>query len=374
MSYLDISSNYLFDNRTTDSSDNTTNQDTEDLKNIASTFYTPSEPSEDNKKIINLGVNIAKRVSYILSSILIVGSVGLYICKIAQANLMPFNTDAKPYSNKNLNVEPIEINFFNKGGMFDEPSSVKVMFDTDKVMNEYEKGILGYINSFKTSPKRAGSMLLYVRDVLLNIISTDNLILSKVFDILNTYINENILLLAFPSIFMIFVIILFVMNLLLTIVFQLYYLSDLFRTPSVNGSEVTWGDVWLSFNPFGWLKFLVVFFFGGILTIISPIFTTFYTILAPLTISGKVSSTGEKINFLTFILSLIKFKLELIMAVISIYMIIDAYKIIGVSSTIPFVIGAFLTILGVHFLNKKLFSADPNLTPGLASYEQAKAY
>ena len=373
MSYLDTSSNYLFDNRTTDSSNNM-NQDTEDLKNIASTFYTPSEVSEDNQKLINLSLSIAKRVSYVLSSILIIGSVGLYICKIAQANLMPFNTEAAPYDKRKLNVEPIQINFFNKGGMFDEPSSVKVAFDTDKVMNEYDKGILGYINSFKTSPKRAGSMLLYVRDVLLNIISTDNLILSKIFNVLNTYVNENILLLAFPSIFMIFVVMLFVMNLLLTIVFQLYYLSDIFRTPNKNGSDVTWGDVWLTLNPIGWLKFFVVFFFGGILTIISPIFTTFYTILAPLTISGKVSNTGEKMNFITFVLSLIKFKLELIMAVISIYMIIDAYKIIGVSSTIPFVIGAFLTILGVHFLNKKLFSVDPNLTPGLASYEQANTY
>jgi hypothetical protein len=371
MSYLDVSSNYLFDNRTTDSSNN---QDTEDLRNIASTFYTPSEPSEDNKKIINLGVQIAKRVLYILSSILVVGSVGLYMCKIAQANLMPFNIEASPYDKRKLNVEPIEINFFNKGGIFDEPSSVKVMFDTDKVMNEYDKGILGYINSFKTSPKKAGPILLYVRDVLLNIISTDNLILSKIFNVLNTYINENILLLAFPSLFMVFLIILFVMNVILTIVFQLYYISDVFRTPSISGSEVTWGDVWLLFNPFGWLKFFIVFFFGGILTVFSPIFTTFYTILAPLMISGKVSNTGEKINFLTFVLSLIKFKLELIMAIISIYMIIDAYKIIGVSSTIPFVVGAFLTILGVHFLNKKLFSADPNLTPGLASYEQANTY
>lgn len=380
MSYLDTSSNYLFNMKnSTDMSKNVTYSNsgtatntTDELTNIATNIYKP-EISDDNKKIIQLAYQLAIRVAYVLSGIVVLGSIGLYTCRIAQANLMPYNTDKQPYGTDNLSVQNIKINAITKGGMFSEPSSIKVDIDADKTVRSYENGILGFINSFKTNPKRAGSFVLYIRDIILNTVSIDNLILSNMFNFLNSYVNENIILLAFPSLFMVFFIILFVMNIILTMVFQLYYLPDLFRSPNKSGDKVVWGDVWLTFNFYGWLKLLALLFLGlgPIIGIGSIIFSTLYSILAPLTISGKVSATGERFNFMTFMIHIIKYKIELIMFIISIYMIIDAYKMFGTNSAIAFLVGAFITMLCVHFLNKKLSINDSTMTSGLVSYDQA---
>ena len=91
----------------------------------------------------------------ILISFVLVGSIGLYTCKVAQANVLPDNISFQPFGNKIKDVEEIPINInvvkvygLNGLGMFlgqkpKKVESTKIVFNNKQILAQYEKGLIG---------------------------------------------------------------------------------------------------------------------------------------------------------------------------------------------------------------------------------------
>jgi hypothetical protein len=136
----------------------------------------------------NYGNFAVQLLSYTIRTIIvfgIIGSIGLYTCKVAQANILPNDMDFYPFSDEIKKVEKIPINvnvikeygFFGLGWLFGENPktfSTKIEFDPSASFKSYEKGFIGMLNGFKNNPKKANFFGLYIRDIILHIIAINN--------------------------------------------------------------------------------------------------------------------------------------------------------------------------------------------------------
>jgi len=346
---------------------------------------TGSTSSSDEN--VNYGEFIGGLLRYSISSIIIFavfGSFGLYVCKIAQANVLPDNMDYKPFGYKTPNVEEIPINinvikeygFHGFGWMLGEKPkiiSTKIVFNGETVTKDYEEGGIGFINSLQSNPKRASYFGLYIRDILFNMISNNNWMINKMYNILNESVSESIIVFLYPFLIGIIYFVLFFTNFCLSFYYQLKYWKDFFMDKHIKKDEVEWHEPFTYLRPLrSFLLFLYIIFLFFPMVCLLPIGITLYTFFSPLFITAKVENTNTKINFVSFMKDVVLYKSQMFLVLLTFGLISQSATSLGRSGLIGSLVGVGIAFFMTNLYNPYIPKKDPNFTPGLVSFKQAK--
>jgi hypothetical protein len=252
---------------------------------------------------------------------------------------------------------------------------VKVEQIVDGKSEIIEKPINVNIISNRDSSKKANIFGLYIRDVIFNIIATNNSIIDKIYNLFNENMSESVILLLYPIFFFIFSILMVFVNMALTFFYQIKCVGDFFLNKNVKGNKVEWTEPFTYLQPFRLICLGVyAFFLFFLMVFLLPLFFILpYTIFSPLTISAKIQNTNESYNFMNFIKDVFLYKSQLFMILLTYGLFTTSLKTLGSNALIGCIIGVLVVFFSFHLYNQYIPSNDTNVTPGLVSTKPAKS-
>jgi len=320
---------------------------------------------------------------YILITFVLVGSIGLYICKVAQSNVLPDNLNYLPFGNKykESNEIPVDINIIKIYGLMglglflgETPivnESTKIIFNEKEIADSYKSGIIGFLNSLKSNPEKASFFGLYINDVIEPIIANNNWLINNFFGNMCKYISESIIIILFPLIICFVIPLLFISNIILCFFYQIKNWSDFFMDKSIKNNTVTWNEPFTYFRPIrAFLLMLYCFFLFFPLVSCLPLFTTLYSIFAPLGLTANIYKTNKSLNFLSFMKDVIMYKSQLYLILFTIGLLSQSSTYLGTNGFIACVVGVLIVFFILHLYNPFIPKNNPNETPVI---EQTKS-
>jgi hypothetical protein len=244
-------------------------------------------------------------------TIFIIGGLGLYTTKVAQANVLPDNVELAPFTIFDRVVKdiPIDINVMRSSFFTEnkETLSQKAIFQTKEYLDSFSDGFLCSLKA--NADVNSGwfaNILLFLSTVYDNIIAKNFYFMNNIFFYFS-YLPESIIMLLY-GIFGIFIWMgLYFWNVAISIFYHFINIPNFFRT-SDNGK---W-EAAESISLLRFTKFLLFFFIGlpiGLVsTFVAPPIFTIYTLFAPLFAKYKVQKTDKTYNVIDFIRDTFSYK------------------------------------------------------------------
>lgn len=253
--------------------------------------------------IINYIVSIVVTIGIL---IFIIGGLGLYTTKVAQANILPDDVELAPYTifDRIVKNKPIDINimrsFFSENK---EILSQKVEFYSQEYLDSFNKSFLCYLKKY-ADPNYTlfPNAYLYFSFVYDNIVAKNFFAINTIFFYLS-YLPESAIMFLY-GLFGIFIWIgLYIFNCCISIFYHIINIPQLFRIVSEHDNTKWETTEDISFLRF--MKFILFFFLwiplGMLSVIVTPIVFTFYGLIAPLFASYKFKQTNNRLNVINFI-------------------------------------------------------------------------
>jgi len=340
----------------------------------------PDTSAIDNKQntsTTNATKNIPKFLLTLIKLLLFViiyfslGGLTLYVCKLAQSNILPTEKNCFPYTYYKPKIDEIQTNIFPT--FTDPPLSMKMKFPYDDY-NSANK-IIDLFRNYKSDPD-SYFLTNYFIEIVENLILFNYSSLNWVLNGLNN-LPELFIILLGPIIVFFFAFFIFLWDHLYVIYLWFVSMSWFFKTNTNNTQmgKPVWKYVsFLEPVPFACAIGLVILFCFLVWVLILglpvlPFITVFISII---TISMyKAEMNNKTITSINIIKDLFKFYKTTIMSVFSILIIISAFTNLG---TVPGII-CLVTLLLIYFglITVDLFhqKIEPNLS-ALVSNKQAK--
>ena len=227
----------------------------------------------DEKKAENEGTtnpNWSKFISNLLAIILFIviyfifGVYALYICKIAQSNILPIDINCFPFSDVKPTVTPIQTNIFKT-----DDKSIKLSFPYGE-NSDFE--LLKTLSEYKSSYD-SNNILNYFISIIEALIAFDFKLINTTFNTLNG-LPEGLVLFFGPFILGVISVILLLCNCIYGLFLWFYNMSWLFKknTNTENGKKPVWDDITLT-QPFGYgMGIFLAIVFSIILLVFAPFF------------------------------------------------------------------------------------------------------
>lgn len=222
-------------------------------------------------------------------TIFVVGSLGLYTTKVAQANILPDNIELAPFTiyDRVVNDIPIPINVMKPSLLADSKNvlSQKAIFHSQEYLDSFSNSFLCGIKKM-ADPKSETNIALFFSTVYENMVAKNFLAINTLFFYLS-YLPESVIMLLY-GFFGIFIWIgLYFFNMFVGVFYHLINIPELFRRSSENKTDGTFQwEPHEKISFFRVIKFLMFFFIwfpvGVFSAFLSPLFFTFYGLLAPL--------------------------------------------------------------------------------------------
>ena len=319
------------------------------------------------------GLNVISTIAFIVIYFTL-GIYALYICKIAQSNILPTNADCFPFSDKKPNVEPINTNIFKTYEDPNIPKSIKLSFSYDENSDfELIKTLREYKNSYDSN-----NIINYFISIIESLIYFDFKLINTTFNSLNG-IPEGLIVLFGPFILGIISSILLLCNCIYGLFLWFYNMFWLFKknTNTEKGEKPVWEDVTLT-QPFGYgmAIFLVItlsiilLFFAPFFIGIDSLISSFCTLIM-FSYMGKMSDKSA--GYLSVLGEAAKAYKISIMVIFSIFVVSSAFTYLGIMNGIVFLIGVLCIYFGVLKMDLFKQSIETNLTPFTVTKEiQAK--
>ena len=313
----------------------------------------------------------------IIAFILIYFSFGvyaLYICKIAQSNILPTDADCFPFSDSKPTVTPIDTNIFKTYADPNIPKSIKLKFPYDE-NSEFEllKILREYKNSYDSS-----NIINYFISIIESLIYFDFKLINTTFNTLNG-VPEGLVVLFGPFILGVISVILLLCNCIYGLFLWFYNMSWLFKknTNTEKEKKPIWEDVTIT-QPFGYgMSIFLVIMLSIILLFFAPFFIGIDSLISSFCTLILFSYTGTMADkpsgFITVLGEATKVYKISLMVILSILIVSSAFTYLGISNGIVFLIGVLCIYFGV--LNMNLFTpiTETKLTPFTVTKEvQAK--
>lgn len=350
-------------------SDTTTTSDTsaiDEKKNNDSTSTSSNIASNVGKFIIKLILLIICILLYFSGSGLI-----LFICKLAQSNILPTETECAPYTDKTFSdIEKIDTNIFTT---FTEPKmSMKLNFPYDDY-NSSNK----LIDMFKKYKNKSSSNFLanYFISIIEDLVSFNFSSINTIMNSLNSAPEELIVALGPIITGFMFAIMTFI-NALYTIYLWFANMKWFFKTNTNDTGDglPKWEDITIT-SPIDWvlgiclvILFTILFFPGFGLILLVPFIVLSYCCLSCMMYKGVMND--KKTTSLNIIKELLKYYKLTIVSLICVGVIILAFSYLGIVPGIFSILVLALIYWGI--LSSDLFTPikETNLTP-LVSDKQA---
>ena len=306
------------------------------------------------------------------------GSIGLYICKVAQSNILPDNLEQTPFGPHSRIPQhiPININVMEKfpfhGLKFwatpEEITSQKAVFNNKDFLATYMNGLVGSLNK-----KASGhsNIVLYYSQVINDCIVWNNWFISYVFNFLNEYLPEWTIITVFGYLLLGVLLPAFMtMNFVISIVAHVMNFPQMFRRKMGSSGLIPWflgikttnkkweseEDIdYFSFNSFPYWFWACLWGYPIFLisTIVMPPVLSIYSILSPLfatySIVGDNTNKNKPNRFVEFIKSLFSSKTVLLKILITLALFHALFKnlkgeMIVIGATIIAIIFSAITL------------------------------
>jgi len=329
---------------------------------MSTTENTTAIEEKKTGETVNPKSNLVSFLSNYISSIVltigvcvvVIGTLGLYTTKVAQANILPDNIDLAPFTdiNRVVNDIPIDINIIHDmslSGKTNRILSQKAIFESQKYLESFKNNWF-LCNLKKNASPTSGLFAngpLFFSKVYEALISKNYLFINTIFLYLS-YLPESLIMLVygFFGIFIWFG--LYIFNFIVSIFYHIVNIPNLFRH-SLEKDDTTWeAESDISFLR---LTKLVLFFFlwipvGFMSSIIMPLITTFLGLTSPLTAKYKVEGMNREFSILDFLIDTIVYKKKFIFILATLSLISNSYKVFGASS----LIGVLVAIIVGYFI------------------------
>ena len=285
-------------------------------------------------------------------SVFIIGSLGLYTTKVAQANILPDNVELAPYTVFDRVVKdiPIDINIMRPSFLSEnvETVSQKAIFNSQEYLDSFRNS---FLCSLKKNADPNGGLFanapLYFSNVYDNIVAVNFLMINNVFLYLS-YLPESIIMLVYGLLGIFVWIGLYFMNLFISIFYHFISIPQLFRS----GEE----DKWENNENISFLRIskLLLFWFvwvpiGLLSTFIVPIFFTLYGLISPLFATYTINKTNKPNGVFDFIKDTFAYKKFFFFILATISLFSNGNKYLGSSALIGIVIAvAFAYFIGLY--------------------------
>ena len=324
--------------------------------------------------IWKLGINI------------LVGTLVLYISRVSQTNLLPTNIACAPYTDIAQNIEKIlvDINIIKTTDINGNAKtySTKLTFPVDKNLDMIKNGVLSKLRLMKSGPD-ANVYTLYIATILQTLIANYFSITNTALNFLNSFFTETLLIFFGPLCAFFIYLFAGIVNFFYLIILWFYNISLLFSEKTSNaGDKTTWksGEMFGYFNwmwSFLYIFIFVLLFFTLGISFIIPITSlciSLFCIFFPLSLTAKYNNSEKTYGMLDMIKNVLKYKMSIIMIILSIYIISIASSTLGtqyaVSALVICLILKFLPVF--NFLNiYNNHKQTPYFTEGLGNFTQA---
>jgi hypothetical protein len=273
---------------------------------------------ENTNKLLTLFKKIMYRLLF-LAGIILVGSLLLYNCKVAQANMIPFCiTTDRPLP---IVSEPVDINI-----VYDydakEYKSTKIKFSDSK-------------NHFYAEDKEDKNIG-YFQTIYNDLTKRNNGILSVCYKKINQLPEGIIVFLGGIFQTLLFLLVGFV-TFFQTMYSTYFNLFKLFLTKDYNKQNENHGIKYYVLQICSFFIFLMTFLITTPFAIVFSVFFALYSLFYPCTVKSVYVKSGDNSNeqteqsygLLNTIINVIKYKIRIIMVLIFVFMISDAYTTIG---------------------------------------------
>ena len=332
-----------------------------------------SNSSNKGNFISNIGsFLLSVIVLFIIITVYYTGSgLLLYVCKLAQSNILPTDIHCSPYTDTPPNIQPIKTNIFSTGG--ETPLSMKLSFP----YNEYNSKnyILDMFREYKNEPN-SNFLVNYLISMIEAVIQFNYSAFNKTLDVLNG-LPEIILVIFGPLIVSFISTFIFIADHIYFIYLWFANMGWFFKTNTndTRTGKPNWEDV--SFvSPFNYgcavglvILFLILFFFSF----------PFISILAGLSmswcmfscISYKAEMGGKIISALPIIKDTFKYYKSVIMSILSVLVVLSAFSRLGPIPGVVSIITLALIYFGIISIDLFNPSSKDNLSP-IVSDNQAK--
>jgi hypothetical protein len=236
--------------------------------------------------------------------VFIIGGLGLYTTKVAQANILPDNIELAPYTIIDRVVKdiPIDINVMRPTFWSENTDtfSQKALFDSQGYLDSFQNSFLCSLKQ-KADPKDGANAALFFSRVYDNLVAKNLLAINTIFFYLS-YLPESVIMLLY-GLFGIFIWIgLYFFNMCISIFYHFVNIPELFR--ETNEDTKKWeSDGNISYLRF--FKFLLFCFIwipvGLFSTFVVPIFFTIYGLFSPLFATYTIKGTKKSYGVYDFI-------------------------------------------------------------------------
>jgi hypothetical protein len=334
-----------------------------------------SNSSNKGEYLSNIGNFLSSVVAlFLVVTIYYTGSgLLLYVCKLAQSNILPTDVHCSPYTDSKPNIQQIETNIFSTGG--DSPLSIKLSFPYDEYNSK--NYILDMFREYKNEPK-SNFLANYLISIIEIVLNFNYLTFNKVLDMLNLWVPEIVLVVLGPLIVSVISAIIFIIDHIYLIYLWFAQMGWFFKTNTNNSGtgNPIWEDVTF-ISPFNYgcaiglvILFAILFFFS----------LPFISILAGLSmswcifscISYKAKMGGKTITALPIIKSTFKYYKNIIMSIISLFVVLNAFSILG---AVPgFISMSILALIYFGIISIDLFnsSSKENLSPAVSDTQATR--
>jgi len=335
-------------------------KDQENSSNISSTFTS----------------NIISFITSIISIFLVIllyfscSGLILFVCKIAQSNILPTEPDCYPYTESKPNIQPIDTNIFTT---FTDPEmsmKLKMPYDDYNSSNK----ILDMFREYKNKPSSN-----FLANYFISIVEQ---LMNFNFSSINTIMNglnglpEALLVCLGPIIIGFLFVIMLIINLIYLIYLWFANMVWFFKTNTNDSGDglPKWEEVNIT-SPVNWgfgaalvILFAILFFFGfGAISII-PFIILSYCCLICLMYKGIMN--GKKTTSFTIIKEVLKYYKLTIVGIISFFVIALAFSNLGVVPGIFSIITLGLIYWGTITIDLFKPITESNLSLAV-SYDQA---
>jgi hypothetical protein len=354
--------------------------------------------SEEKRKELKTSAEefSAKIIDFLKSLILIIivvliyfssSGLVLFMCKLAQSNILPTEERCYPYTDTKPNIQPIKTNIFPTYG--DPQMSMKMEFP----YNDYNASnkILDIFRDYK---KKTNSNFLanYFISIIEELMRCNYSTINTIMNTINEFLPETIIVILAPIILFFSLLIMLIINALYFIYLWFAKMSWFFKTNTSDveneDKEPNWKNVspiftpitWFMgyiFSPFKWIAgfilailFIVLFFLGGQIISFIPIISILLPLVSVMFFKSEIN--GKSVNLFNIILDVLKYYKLFVVGIISLFIITSAFAKLG---TVPGVFSIIALIILIYFkvieINILTPISEQNLTP-LSSYSQAK--
>ena len=301
-------------------------------------------------------------------SVFVIGTLGLYTTKVAQSNILPDNINLAPYTDIKRDIQEmaIDINIIKDISWNLKVNNIvsqKVYFNEKQFLENFNHTLTGKVlDSFKSisSPSSGiiGNAGLYISSIYESMMSKNFGFINSIFLYLS-YLPESVIMLVYVFFGMFIWIGLYIFNFFTSVMYHILYILHFFRT-SLPDDATKW-EASADVSLFGFksiLKWILFIYFWWWIAVISmfvtPIITTFLTLIAPL--QTKYGVDKDKKNTLgigSFIRNTIVYKKSFILILATISLLYNATTQLGAQSLIG-VITAIIILYFVGFYSQQM--------------------